>query len=91
VLIETKIWRGANYHEAGIKELAEYVTGENDDGKLLGVFYVIFDPTGAQCATAHEGGPIAVRAVAGVSVEVLAISLRPPTPSKRSSFLQIYR
>src|SRR6185312_7394 len=82
VIIETKIWRGPEYHEQGIRELEEYIRGESDDGRLLGPFYVVFDPTDSARAAAYEGSSISTRALADVRTDILAIRLRPPTPSR---------
>lgn len=82
ILIETKIWRGAEYHEQGLRELDEYVAGENDDGGLLGAFYIVLDPTESAKAIAHTGTAVSASIRNGLSADVVVVRLRPPTPSK---------
>jgi tetratricopeptide (TPR) repeat protein len=82
LLIEVKIWRGPEYHEQGKREIAEYIKGENDDEKLLGVFYVVFDPTESGKAVEYEGLPITTSQIGGASLEIVIIRARPPQPSK---------
>ncbi len=50
-LYETKIWRGEDYYRQGLREIEEYIIGEDDDGALPSVFYIVFDPT-----TTRRGG-----------------------------------
>jgi tetratricopeptide (TPR) repeat protein len=83
LLIETKIWRGAANHEQGKRELSEYIEGENDDGKLLGAFYVVFDPTASACAVEYEGSPMITSRIGNTSLETLLIRVCPPQPSKK--------
>jgi tetratricopeptide (TPR) repeat protein len=88
ILIEAKIWKGPEYHEQGIREIEEYILGENDDKGLLGTFYLVFDPTEGARAAAHEGAAVSSRMVGGAAVDVIVIRLRPPTPSKTSGSSQ---
>lgn len=81
-LIETKIWRGAEYFEQGLRELEQYLLAENDDAQLLAAFYVVFDDTETARAVAHVGSVVAARQVAGVEVSILIVKLRPPRPSQ---------
>jgi tetratricopeptide (TPR) repeat protein len=82
VLLEVKIWRGAEYHEQGLRELEEYIAGENDDKGLLAAFYVVFDATEGAKGIAHEGSAVSTRTIGGVPIDVLIIRLRPPAPSR---------
>jgi hypothetical protein len=82
VLFETKIWRGAEYFEQGVREIEQYLLAENDDGDLLGAFYLVFDDTDTGRAVAYVGSAVATRDVAGVEVSILVISIRPPQPSR---------
>lgn len=81
-LIETKIWRGKEYHEQGLRELAEYVEGESSDGEFVGAFYVVFDPTATAQSIAYEGASIGTRSYGNTSVDIMLVRLRPPTPSR---------
>lgn len=83
ILIETKIWRGAENYEQGIRELSQYIIGEGDDESLLGSFYVIFDPTYAVRATDYLGSSLAT--FIGEEkrrIEVIVININLPIPSK---------
>lgn len=82
ILVEAKIWRGADYHDQGKRELAEYIEGENDDGKLLAAFYVVFDPTKSARAIAHEGLSVTTTRVGGMTIETIIIRISPGAPSQ---------
>lgn len=82
-LYETKIWRGQDYHEQGLREIEEYILGEGDDENLLGIFYLIFDPTKSQSAREYFGNPVSVVNIAGHDVQVVVIDLAPEQPSKK--------
>lgn len=83
-LYETKIWRGPEYHEQGLRELQEYLVGEGDDGGLIGVFYIVFDPTASHQAESYVGSVLATTIAGGRSVDVVVISLVPPVPSQKT-------
>ena len=82
LLFETKIWRGAQSFEAGIKELSEYAIGENTDDKLVGAFYIVFDPTKTNKATSHLGSRYSIIESSGYPIDVFVINLFLETPSK---------
>jgi hypothetical protein len=82
-LYETKIWRGQEYHDQGLRELEEYILGEGDDPDLMGVFYIIFDPTKNQSAQGFLGDTSTTVTVANRDVQIVVINLVPPTPSKK--------
>jgi tetratricopeptide (TPR) repeat protein len=82
ILIEAKIWRGASYHEQGKLELAEYILGENDDGHLLGAFYVVFDPTESARSVEHEGAPVTIKEVGNIKLETVLVRVKPQQPSR---------
>lgn len=82
ILIETKIWDGGEDHEQGKRELAEYALGENDDGKLLAAFYVVFDPTQSGSAAEYMGASAATERSRGTSTETIIIRIKPATPSR---------
>lgn len=83
-LYETKIWRGPEYHEQGLREIEEYVAGEGDDCELMGTFYLVFDPTKTKKALDYLGAEISTRAIAdGRTVTILCIHIAPPQPSKK--------
>ncbi|MGC5325188.1 tetratricopeptide repeat protein [Brevibacillus sp. SYSU BS000544] len=82
ILYETKIWRGAKYHEQGFREIEEYLLGEGDDSKLLEIFYVVFDPTKSVQAKRYQGGFFTERKILGYKIKVIIIQITLPTPSK---------
>lgn len=82
-LYETKIWRGPAYHAQGIREIDEYIAGEDDDQELSGVFYIVFDPTRSMRAREYTGGDVSSVDVHGHKVEVIVVNVAPPTPSKK--------
>ena len=82
-LYETKIWRGQEYHEQGLRELEEYILGEGDDPDLIGIFYIVFDPTKNQSAQSFLGDTTTTIIVANREVQIVVINLVPPTPSKK--------
>jgi len=83
-LYETKIWHGFKYYQQGLREIEEYIIGENDDQKLLKVFYIIFDSTKSRRAGAHRGGDFTIEVVGDRNVEVVIVNLLPPQPSIKS-------
>lgn len=83
-LYETKIWRGQNYYEQGLREIEEYVMGEGDEPGLVGIFYVIFDPTKSQSAQAYLGEYVTAAQICGRQIHVIVIDLAPPQPSRKT-------
>jgi hypothetical protein len=83
ILFETKIWRGLEYFEQGLREISEYVKGENEDNRLLCVFYVVFDPSVSRIANGSLSEKDLPKEILGVPLEIIVIDLRPSTPSKR--------
>jgi HEAT repeat protein/KaiC/GvpD/RAD55 family RecA-like ATPase len=83
-LYETKIWRGPEYYEQGLREIEEYVIGEDDEQGLVGIFYVIFDPTKSRSAWRYLGDHITTAKVCERQIHVIVIDLVPPQPSKKS-------
>lgn len=85
ILIETKLWRGRQYHDQAIAELEEYARGENDDGKLAASFLIVFDNTEAGAAAEHRSE----HAIATESTQenpfVVIIRINLPQPSKNRS------
>jgi hypothetical protein len=84
LLYETKIWRGPDYYEQGLREIEEYIIGEDDEPGLAGIFYVIFDPTKSQCARGYLGDHLTVAQVCERKIHVIVIDLVPPQPSKKA-------
>jgi tetratricopeptide (TPR) repeat protein len=82
-LYETKIWRGPAYYQQGLRELEEYITGEDEDQELIGTFYVVFDSSQSRRAQAYVGSVFATEVVCGHSVDVVIINLCLPRPSKK--------
>ena len=82
-LYETKIWRGPDYYTQGLRELEEYMIGEDDDEALKGVFYIVFDPTKSQSAIKFLGGVMSTVTIGKKDVDVCIVNLCPPQPSKK--------
>lgn len=82
LLYETKIWRGEKYHAQGLREIEEYIQGEGDDGELIAIFYVVFDPTKTCCSRVHLGSACAIEKAGAYDVYTITICLAPPQPSK---------
>jgi tetratricopeptide (TPR) repeat protein len=82
-LYETKIWRGPDYYQQGLRELEEYIIGEGDDPELKGVLYLNFDPTKSNAAEQFIGKTMSTHLIAGRTVDVFIISLSPPQPSSK--------
>jgi hypothetical protein len=82
-LYEAKIWRGKSYFEQGLRELEEYIEGENDDDGLDGVFYVIFDPTPSHSAIKMLGADTLQQNLLSVAVDIVVVNLCLPQPSKK--------
>ncbi len=82
-LYETKIWRGEDYYRQGLREIEEYIIGEDDDGALPSVFYIVFDPTTTRRAEAIIGSAVEVSEIAGRPVTSVVVHIRPPRPSKK--------
>ena len=83
-LYETKIWRGPEYYHQGLREIGEYILGEDDDGALAGIFYLVFDPTKGGQAAAHLGGAETTVTIHVHAVNVVVICIAPPIPSKKA-------
>lgn len=82
-LYETKIWRGPQYYQQGLKEIEEYIIGEDSDQELLGIFYVVFDATKSKRAKAYLGQEFSTDTVCDRDVGVVIIDLSPPKPSRK--------
>lgn len=82
IIYETKIWRGPQYHEQGYREIEEYIKGE-DDGNLLGVFYIVFDATVNGKASKYIEGEFTIKKIFNNNVYVVVINLFQPIPSKK--------
>lgn len=82
-LYETKIWRSPDYYEQGLRQIEEYVMGEGDEPELVGIFYVIFDPTISHSARAHLGDDLTAAEVCDRQIHVIIIDLVPPQPSRK--------
>ena len=82
-LYEVKIWRGKKYYEQGLREIEEYIIGEDSNGDLLGAFYVVFDPTKTGAARKYLKSDITKLFIAKHTVIVVAININPPIPSKK--------
>jgi hypothetical protein len=83
-LYEAKIWKGITYFEQGLREIEEYVIGEDTDGRLAGIFYVLFDPTKSAAARRRIGSDVSSRVVRSRTVSVVVININPPKPSALS-------
>jgi len=59
--------------------------GEDEDERLTGVFYVIFDPTKSNRAQAYLGGVFSSVTVADRETDVAVVDLSLPKPSKKLS------
>lgn len=82
IIYETKIWRGPKYHEQGYKEIEEYIKGE-DDGTLVGVFYIVFDATITGKASTYINGDYCIKKIFCNDVHIVIINLFQPIPSKK--------
>ena len=80
ILYEAKIWRGEKYHAQGIREISEYLKGEDDDN-LFAVFYVVFDSTKTYCSKSYLGESFTVERIGIHDVHTITICLAPPQPS----------
>jgi hypothetical protein len=80
ILYEAKIWRGEEYHAQGIREISEYLKGEDDDN-LFAVFYVVFDSTKTYCSKSYLGESFTVERIGIHDVHTITICLAPPQPS----------
>lgn len=82
-LYETKIWRGKENFTQGLREIEEYIIGEDTDKQLAAVFYVLFDPTISAAAHKYLGSDIDTKIIAKHSVRVIVVNINPPKPSKK--------
>jgi hypothetical protein len=82
-LYETKIWRGPQYYIIGLKELEEYIIGEDINQDLLGIFYILFDPTESQRAKAYLSGDFTNVVIKNRAVNVVVVGLSPSVPSSK--------
>ncbi|MGL4498981.1 MAG: hypothetical protein ACRC2M_21795, partial [Planktothrix sp.] len=79
LLYEAKIWRGKEYHERGLREIEEYIKGEEDE--LLAVFYVVFDPTKSNCSKSFLKDDFTIERAGNYNIYTITICLAPPQPS----------
>jgi hypothetical protein len=82
-LYETKIWRGAEYYMQGVREIEEYIEGEDSDKQLAGAFYILFDPTVSAVARRYRGSDLTTEIIAKYNVRVVVVNINPPKPSKK--------
>ena len=80
---EAKIWRGLEYHEQGLREISEYILGENDNEELQSIFYIVFDATQGGQAQIKLGGETTSVSIEGKAVNIIVVSLTPPMPSRK--------
>ncbi len=83
ILYETKIWRGIENHNKGLREIEEYIIGEDTDNKLGAVFYIIFDPTESAAARRHLGSDLGTVVISKHTVHIIIVNINPPKPSKK--------
>jgi len=83
-LFETKIWRGIRYFQQGMREIEEYIVGEDSDQKLLGIFYIVFDPTKTKRAEAFRDKTGSMRIICDRSVNIVTVNISLPQPSKKA-------
>ncbi|PSW05664.1 tetratricopeptide repeat protein [Photobacterium lipolyticum] len=83
-LYEVKIWRGLKYHQQGIREIEEYIRGEDDDGLLKEVFYVIFDPTKNRMAEKEAKKTLFKHKIrkTNITVNIVTININLEQPSR---------
>ena len=79
LLYETKIWRGEEYHKQGLREIEEYIKGEEDE--LLAVFYVVFDPTKSNRSKSFLKDDFTIERAGKYDIYTITICLAPPQPS----------
>ena len=82
-LYETKIWKGGEYFTQGLREIEEYIIGEDSDGQLAGIFYILFDPTKSASARRYRGSDISTETIGKRTVHIVIININPPKPSKK--------
>jgi hypothetical protein len=82
-LYETKIWRGSEYYKQGLREIEEYIKGENTDNKLSATFYIVFDSTVTAAARRYIGSDLKIEVIANRTVHVIIVNINPPKPSKK--------
>jgi len=70
-------------YQQGLKQIEEYVIGEDSDQELLGIFYVVFDATKSKRAKAYLGQEFSTETVCDRDVGVVIIDLSPPKPSRK--------
>jgi hypothetical protein len=80
-LYETKIWHGASNHQKGLKQIGEYLMGEDSDHRLLGAYYIVFDHTRTHRARYYLGNDVSTHIVSGREVDVVVVSISHPQPS----------
>jgi hypothetical protein len=83
-LYETKIWRGPVSYKQGLIQLGEYIIGEADDAQLIGVFYILFDPTKTRRAQSFLNGASSTIVVRDHEVDVVVINLWFQEPSRKT-------
>ena len=86
-LYETKIWRGVEYFQQGLREIEEYIIGEDTDKKLAAVFYIIFDPTESAAARRYIGSDLNTLIIAKHTVHIIVVNINLPIPSKKTKGL----
>ena len=81
-LYETKIWRGQRNFKQGLKEIEQYILGEDCDNKLTAAFFIIFDPTKSSAARKYLGSDFTLETIANRTIRIIIININPPKPSK---------
>lgn len=82
-LYETKIWRGQKNFRQGLKEIEEYILGEDNDNKLTAIFYIVFDPTVTSAARKFLKSDLSFYTIANRTIRIVVININPPRPSKK--------
>ena len=73
----------SEYDKQGLREIEEYIQGENTDNKLSAVSYIVFDLTVTASARRYIGSDINIDVIANRAVQVIAVNIDPPKPTKK--------
>jgi len=73
----------SEYDKHGLREIEEYIEGENTDNKLSAARYIVFDLTVTASARRYIGSDINIEVIANRAVQFIAVNIDLPKPTKK--------
>ena len=73
----------SEHDKHGLREIEEYIEGENTGNKLSAARYIVFDLTVTASARRNIGSDINIEVIANRAVQIIAVNIDLPQPTKK--------